>query len=407
MTIAEIKIKPKKRKRPNGEGCIRFKNGRWEAILTVGFKKDGTQDFKYFSSKSQQVALKKFNDFKEQLRKGLSPDNTQIRLEEWLDNWYNNYIIGKVGVKTRCDYESSIRCHIKPRIGRMKLTELKNMHIQRFYNDLLEKGSLRKDGKGLSPKSVRNIHVALHQALEQAVNNDLLMKNPARGVKLPASDKNTRTALTEEEEKTLIKHCYDHPWGMIILLALFSGMRHGEILGLTWADIDFENNTICISKQARRVQNFDENIKSKTLLEISNKTKTESSNRTISISPAIMEKLQEYKIAQDKTKKKWKEAYNDLNLVFCREDGNIADQKAVGTFLSDTLDKAEITTKITFHELRHTFATRASEYNSNIKSVSSILGHANSNITLNVYTHDSQEAQQAIMQNMTDKLLSA
>lgn len=405
--MAGTENKPKRKKRPNGEGGLRFKNGRWEATFTVGFKKDGTQDFKYFSSKSQQVTLKKLNDFKEQFKKGLSSDNTQIRLEEWLDNWYNNYIVGKVGVKTRCDYESSIRCHIKPKLGKMKLIELKNMHIQRFYNDLLEKGSLRKDGKGLSPKSVRNIHVALHQALEQAVNNDIIMKNPTRGIKLPASDKNTRTSLTEDEEKTLIKNCFDHPWGMIILLALFSGMRHGEILGLTWADIDFENNTIRISKQARREQNFDENIKSKTLLKISDKTKTESSNRTIAISPAIMEKLKEYKTAQDKTKKKWKEAYNDLNLVFCREDGSIADQKAVGTFLSDTLDKAKITTKITFHELRHTFATRASDYNSNIKSVSSILGHANTNVTLNVYTHDSQEAQQAVMQNMTDKLLSA
>lgn len=406
--MAGTENKPKRRKRPNGEGGIRLKRpGLWEATFTVGFKSNGAQDIKYLYSKTQQGALKRLNDFKEQWRKGLSPDNAQIRLEEWLDNWYNNYIVGKVSVKTRCDYESSIRCHIKPKLGKMKLIELKNMHIQRFYNDLLEKGSLRKDGKGLSPKSVRNIHVALHQALEQAVNNDIIMKNPTRGIKLPASDKNTRTALTEDEEKALIKHCFDHPWGMIILLALFSGMRHGEILGLTWADIDFEQNCININKQARRVQNFDENIKSKTLLEISDKTKTESSNRTIAISPVIMEKLKEYKTAQDKHKKKWKEAYNDLNLVFCKEDGNIADQKAVGTFLSDTLEKAEITTKITFHELRHTFATRASEYNSNIKSVSSILGHANTNVTLNVYTHDSQEAQQAVMQNMTDKLLSA
>lgn len=406
--MATIEMKRRKRKNPNGYGCVRQDktSGRWVASVTTGYDNKGKQKFKNFSSKTQQEVIKKLDKFKDQMNKGLCLEHTQITLENWLDTWYNNLVVGKVGIKTRCDYECSIRCHIKPRLGRMKLSQLKNIHIQQFYNDLLKSGNLREKGKGLSPKSVRNVHIALHRALEQAVNNDLIIKNPARGITLEKSDKSTREALTEDEEKALIKNCFDHPWGMAVFIALFTGMRIGEILGLQWQDIDFEKNSISINKQVGRIKNFDEDVKTKTLLCLRNGTKTKKSTRTIKLAPVIMEKLKKYKTAQDENKKKWKEAYNDLNMVFCREDGNLADPKTVSTFYHDTLGKAGIAKK-TFHELRHTFATRAVENTSNVKTVSSILGHANITTTLNIYTHDSQELQQETIQNMADKLLSA
>lgn len=405
MEVIEMKKTRRKRKSPNGEGSInQNKRGYWRVRLSEGYDDNGKIRFKYFYAKSQKELLKKRDEYKEKKKNGICVEFTGITIGEWLEYWYNNYIVGKVGVKTRCDYESSIRCHIKPKLGRMKLTDMKGFHIQQFYNQLLEKGSLRKKGKGLSPKTVRNIHVALHRALEQAVNNDLILKNPARGVNLPPLDKNTRVALTEEEQKNLMEKCFDDPWGMAIFLDLFSGMRLGEVLGLTWADVDFKNNCISINKQVGRIQNFDENIKSKTVLCSRNKTKTLSSTRTIAIALQVMTKLSEYKINQDKHKKKWKEAYNDLNLVFCREDGNYIDQTTFRKFYIATLKKAGIAQK-TFHELRHTFATRAVESNSNVKAVSSILGHANITTTLNIYTHDSQKLQQETMQNIAEKFL--
>lgn len=188
MTIAETKTR-KRRKNPNGYGCVRYdkKSGRWVASVTTGYDNKGKQKFKNFSSKTQQEVIKKLDKFKDQMNKGLCLEHTQITLGDWLDKWYNNFVVGKVGVKTRCDYECSIRCHIKPHLGKKKLSELKNIHIQQFYNDLLKTGNIRKKGKGLSPKSVRNVHIALHRALEQAVNNDLIVKNPARGITLEKS----------------------------------------------------------------------------------------------------------------------------------------------------------------------------------------------------------------------------
>lgn len=408
MAVIEMKKTRRKRKNPNGEGCItRDAKGYWHIRLTTDeYKANGKPQYKYFSAKSQSELIKKKDEYKEQKKNGICVEFAGITVSDWLDYWYNNYIVGKVEIKTRCDYESTMRCHIKPKLGRMKLTELKNIHIQQFYNDLLKNGNLRKEGKGLSPKTVRNMHVAFHRALEQAVNNDLLVKNPARGVNLPKLGKGTRTALTEDEQKNLMEKCFDHPWGMAIFLTLFSGLRLGEVLGLTWADIDFENNCISINKQVGRIQNFDENIKSKTVLCSRNKTKTLSSNRTIVIASQVVEKLNEHKIAQNKHKKVWKEAYNNLNLVFCREDGNYIDQTTFRKFYIATLKKAGIAQR-TFHELRHTFATRAVENNSNVKAVASILGHVNVSTTLNIYTHDSHKLQQETMQNIADKLLSA
>lgn len=405
--MTTIENKTKKRKRANGEGSVRQdkKTGRWEAALTIGYNEKGQQRFKYFSAKTQKEALKKLNDYKEQMNKGLAVENNQITVGEWIDYWYDNYVAGKVKIKTRCDYESSARCHIKPYLGRIKLTELKGMHVQEFYNELSKSGRLDKKG-GLAPKTIRNIHIAFHRALEQAVHNDLIIKNPSKGVSLPKDTKKPIEILSQEEQKQLVGKCFDHPWGMAIFLTLYSGMRLGEVLGLTWKDVNFEQNCISINKQVGRIQNFDPKVESKTLLCIRNQTKTSSSNRVIAIASIVMEKLKEHKTSQETHRKKWKGGYNNLNMVFCREDGNLVDPKTFQDFYLSTLKKAGIGHK-RFHALRHTFATRAMEVNSHIKAVSNILGHASIQITLDTYSHVSQDLQQETMQKIVDNFLVA
>lgn len=408
MTIAEIKMKKTRRKRksPNGEGCItRNKKGYWEIRLTTGYDANGKMRSKYFTAKTQEELLFKRDKYKEQQRNGLCAEAAKITVGEWLDYWYENYIVDKVKVKTRSDYESSIRCHLKPHLGRIKLIELKGMQIQEFYNQLSKNGKIKKKG-GLSPKSIRNIHIAFHKALEQAVYNDFIVKNPSRGVKLPKQVSKPIEILNQKEQRQLVEKCFNHPWGMAIFLTLFSGMRLGEVLGLKWKDIDFKSNCISVNKEVGRIKNFDPNIKSKTLLCLRNETKTSSSTRNITVGWQIMEKLAKHKTEQNKHRKKWEKAYNNLSLVFCREDGNLIDPKTFRTFYLNTLKKAGIGHK-KFHALRHTFATRALEENSNIKVISKILGHAGIQITLDTYSHVSQDLQQETMQNLADKLLSA
>lgn len=320
--------------------------------------------------------------------------------KDLLDYWYENHVVDKVKIKTRCDYESSIRCHLKPKLGKIKLTEIKGMHVQEFYNELAKNGRVDGNG-GLSAKSIRNIHIALHRAFEQAINNDLLVKNPLRGVTLPRQDKKPRDALTIDEQQRLVNNCPDHPWGVAILLTLYSGMRLGEVTGLTWKDINFDKNCISINKQVGRIKNFDPAAKQKTKLCLRNETKTSSSNRVICIAPAIMEKLKEHKLKQEKEIKKWGEAYSKLNMVFCREDGELVDPSTFRDFYLGVLDKAEIEHK-TFHALRHTFATRAVEVNMHPRIAARILGHANIKTTLDIYSHVSDDLQQEAMQKIID-----
>lgn len=405
MTIVETKTR-KRRRNPNGYGCVRYdkKSGRWVASITTGYNDKGKQKFKNFSSKTQQEVIKKLDVFKEKMKSGVCIEYTNMTLGEWMDYWHENYVAHRVKIKTRCDYESSIRCHIKPRMGKIKLAELKGLQVQQFYNDLSKNGKLIGKGGGLAPKTIKNVHIALHRALEEAVNNDLIMKNPLKGVTLPKQVSKPIEILSLEEQKKLIEKCFDHPWGRAIFVTLFSGMRLGEVLGLTWKDIDFKNNYISISKEVGRIQNFDPNIESKTVLCLRNETKTSSSNRKIAIASQVMEKLQEYKKEQEKQRKEWGNAYNNLNMVFCREDGNLIDPKTFQTFYLKTLKKAEIGHK-RFHALRHTFATRALEANSNIKVVSEILGHASIQITLDTYSHVSPALQKDTMQNIADTFL--
>ena len=166
-------------------------------------------------------------------------------------------------------------------------------------------------------------------------------------------------------------------------------MRLGEVTGLTWDVVNFEKNCITINKQVGRIQNFAPDAEQKTQLCLRNETKTSSSNRTISIDPRIMAKVNEHKTAQDKHIKKWGAVYNNLNMVFCREDGNLIDPKTFRTFFINTLKKAGIEEK-KFHALRHTFATRALDSNINAKTVSEILGHSSIKITMDTYSHVSQ-----------------
>lgn len=394
--------------RGNGEGNIRQKaDGRWEARITIGYADDGKQKIKYLYGKTRLDCSEKLAQFINENQRGVYIEPSKCTVGQWLDEWYNSHVVNSVKPATRVSYELIIRQHLKPNLGHLKLKDLKSSTIQGVYNKMLKSG--RTDGKGgLSEKSIRNIHLVLREALQVAFINDMIPKNPAADGRVTTperpKDKSIRV-FTTEEQKAIERACSAHRWGMIILLDLYTGMRQGEILALSWNDINFDKNTISINKQLSRLKNFDESIAAKTLLMVQPYTKN-SQDRIISVSPAIMSRLKEYQERERVNKNTWGEAYQDKALVFCREDGHYVEPKTFQDFFKRTLKTAGVVDG-NVHALRHTFATRALEAKIPVKVVSQILGHSSVQITLDTYSHVLQELQEEAMQAITDKFLDA
>lgn len=391
------------KKRANGEGHVyQKKNGDWEAMCTIGFNGKGKQRWKYFTGKTKQEASARMRKYQAEKERGDYIEPTTMSVEAFLDYWYNNHCISKVKDTTRADDESIIRNHLKPYFGKIRLCNLKGHQIQEAYKEMEDKGKVKGKKGGLSAKTIRNIHTVFSRVLNQACKEGLILRSPLDSITLPRVSKTSIEILSPEEQKALEQKCYDQPWGMAIILTLYSGMRLGEVLGLTWADINFDKNTLSINKQLSRLKNFGTDAETKTILGLRSETKTKSSTRVICIATAVMGKLKSYKGEQDAQKQKIKSAYNDLDMVFCTENGYYIDPKTFADFYTRTLKKADIGHK-TFHALRHTFATRALETGIPPKVVSEILGHSSIQITLDTYSHVSPELQSNAMQKIADE----
>ncbi len=228
---------PSSKKQAAGCGNIRKKtvtrNGKeytyWEARYTAGYDPGtGKQIQKSITGKTQKEVAQKLKAVTTSIDEGTYIAPNKQTVAQWLETWQAEYF-GAVKPSTVSSYQATIRNHIVPGIGSLRLEDLKTQDIQEFYNSRLKGDGTREP---LSPKTVKNIHGVLHKALHQAMLNGLIRTNPSDPCVLAKAPKKKAKPLTEAQIGELIKALRGHKYENLILTTLFTGLREGEVIGI-------------------------------------------------------------------------------------------------------------------------------------------------------------------------------
>lgn len=369
----------------NGLGTIRKrKNGTWEARYTVGKNSDGRQIQRSVYGRTQEEVRQKLTKILVSIDDNSYTEPNKLTLEQWLATWLSTYVETSVKPNTFEKYTRVCNYHLIPNLGVCKLTELNSFVIQNFYNRLYKE-------EKLSAKTIKDIHSVLHKSLDQAIRLRLISQNPTEYCDLPKYVRKKAHYLEADTIRLFLRAIRGHRYENLFFVALFSGARESEVLGLTWDCIDFENNSILINKQLLII------AKSKGKYElVSTKTGKE---RIVTLAPAVMQKLIAQKKWQESCKKAAGSAWrNDLDLVFTNECGENLKHRTVYKNFKAIAREIGVP-EARFHDLRHSFAVLSLESGDDIKTVQENLGHATVSFTLDVYGHISHKMRMKSAEN--------
>lgn len=364
-------------RRMNGEGTIRQrKDGLYEVRYTT--KPDpatGKQKriSRYAHTCDEAVQLQGKLQLEYSSYTAVSASYT---LEQWLPHWLELYARPSIRHSTYVSYEGYVRRHLIPALGKLPLDKLVPSDLQRLYIQKLQK-------ENLSPKTISNLHACLHRALQQAVKENLIPSNPCDAVDLPRKEESEIAVLTREQQAKLMQESYHHRYGVFVRLALSTGLRIGEVVGLRWCDVDLADKVLSVRATLNRLPTIDG--KTKTQL-FTNAPKTKNGRRTIPIFPAIVQDLEEWRTQQQSDAEQAQSAYENTGYVVTNEFGYPIEPRTFRDHYLRILKAAGLP-HFTFHALRHTFATRAIEQGMDVKALSKILGHASVGFTLDTYAH--------------------
>lgn len=379
--MSRKKAASERKRAPNGMGTPSLrKDGLYRMDISLGRDHaTGKLIRKTAYGKTEQEciadAIKKRAAFNES---GIYTEPSKLTVGQWLDIWHKEYL-GNVKEGTSTAYEKDIRVHLKPNLGHVKLIALATHTIQAVYNKL-QRGEGKK--KALSAKSVRNLHGTLHSAMEKAVTLGYIQRNPTNGCTPPRVEKKEMRAIKDDDVGRFLAAMQGHQFEQVYMVDMFTGLRQGEILGLTWDCVDFDIGTVTVKKQLRK-----ERKKGGTYVFASLKTDR---TRTLTPSQYVMNLLRQ----QRKTQAEWRLRAggawdNSMNLVFTNELGRHLAAVTVTSNLKRIVHRLGLDA-VRFHDLRHTFALLSLENGDDIKTLQENLGHTTISTTLNVYGHVSE-----------------
>ncbi len=349
----------------------------WFTQATIGIDtKTGKSKRRSFYGKTRKEAVEKMQKALHEIKTGTYIEPTKYTLGKWIDYWLENYKKGEICESTYDSYESYIRVHIKPDLGGILLSKIQTHMLQEYYNRKEVNG--RSDGKGgLSSRTVNYLHTIMRLALDQAVREGLIYKNVALAAKPSKLKSKKGKTLTEEKLIFFIEFIKNDRHSSSYILAITTGLRRGELLGLCWDCVDLKEKTIRIERQL---------LVLKSGIDLREGTKNDSSRRKIHLTDDAVKALKKEKLDQEKKKRWLLDSYEDLNLVFARDNGSFLDPREFSKRFKRLLEKAGLP-EIRLHDLRHTHASLLIARNIHPKVVQERLGHSSISTTLDTYSH--------------------
>lgn len=364
------------KKGAKGGGTIRKKtvtrSGKeytyWEARVTTGRDPGtGKQIQRSFTGKTQKEVREKMQAAAVEVNQGTYTAPQRMTVGQWLDIWQRDYL-GAVKPTTMSYYHRSIENHIKPALGAVRMDQLRPHDVQGFVNGL----------NCFAPATVRHYHQILQTALEKAVALDYIARNPAARCELPRQEQEEVRPFDDDQAAALLAAANGTDVEHLLTVALFTGLRKSELLGLTWDAVDFDNGTINVNKQLAQIEHR------KAGLFLSPKS---GKGRTITPAQTVFIALKRQRVYQMEQRLKAGPLWdNPHGLVFTAETGGPFNQRRADRGFHKALAAAGLS-GFHFHSLRHTFAVNSLRAGEDIKTVQTSLGHASAAFTLDKYGH--------------------
>jgi len=366
-------------RRGHGEGSIsRRKDGRYQAAITLENHKR-----RYFYGKTRKEVQDKLNAALHEQKQGVLATGPQQTLKVCLERWLEQVVKLTKRANTYKGYRSAVYYHLIPALGHIRLQKLTIGHLQAFYAE--------RAGK-LKPATLAHINAALSGALEDALKQGFVGRNVAKLVELPSVERYEGQVLTVEQARKLLEVARGSRLDAVLLVALTTGMRRGELVALHWSDVDLEKGVLQVRYTLSRVRGMGY---------VEGEPKTKKGRRKILLPSVVVEALREHKTRQGQARVKMGDRWKEYGLVFCNMYGSFFNPDHVW-YLFKKLLKAAGLPSVRFHDLRHSAATVLLAAGVPLKVVSELLGHSSVAITVDIYAHVLPEMQQEAVKRMDD-----
>ncbi len=377
-------VRKRQGRRP-GEGTVyQRKDGRWVCEITL---EDHSRKQYYF--KTEKEALEKRRTAMNELVQGVLATGPQQTLKQYLEYWLDDVYKISVRLATYRNCAIIVHKHLIPGLGHIKLQKLTTQQIQSFYAKKLKNGT--------SASRIKNIHATLHTALDHARRIKLVSVNVCSDVELPRQEKKEKHPLTPEQARLLLQKVRAHRLEGLLTVALATGMRQGELLGLRWSDVDLDKGTLRVARTVTYLNGYGC---------VEGEPKTARSKRNIVLPQFVIETLRRHRVSQLERRLAVGSAWIDRDLVFPDDTGDFVISKTLLRRFHRLLAEIGLP-RIRFHDLRHSAATLLLSMGVPAKVVQELLGHSTIGITMDVYSHVLPSMQKDAMDKMNSFLDSS